>query len=167
MWPLAAAVTAIVIGVLGYFLHGVGILMSDPSYYRWDRAHHLAYGYRRRQPNNLYYLRLGLLEYAQYHQGNLPPMQNAAAVQRMLIPYVHHARPFYNITTGRPLIPNAALSNRKYRSITNPNIMIAFYDPAPPKSYPEVYYVTLNGHVDHISLSRWPLVRQALGVTSL
>lgn len=163
-WPLATTLSVIAVGFVGYLLYGATDLMSDPSYYRWDRAHHLAHGYRLRQPDNLYLLRLGLLGYAQHHQGNLPPIQDAATVQRALMPYVHHVRLFHNITTGHPFIPNAALSNRKYRSIINGKSIIAFYDPEPPEGYPEVYFVTLSGHVDHVSLGRWPLVRQALGI---
>lgn len=163
-WPLVSVLVVIAFGIVGYFVYDVGTVMTDPGYFRWDRAHHLAHGYRRRQPGNLYRLRLGLLEYAQHHQGSLPPMQNAATVQRALMPYINHVRPFYNITTRRPLIPSANLSNRKYRSITNGNTMIAFYDPDPPEGYPEVYYVTVSGHVDHVSLSRWPVTRRVLGV---
>ena len=165
VWPLATIFFVVFFGSAGYFLYDVGNLITDPSFFRWNREHHLAHGYRVRQPNNLYRLRLGLLQYAQHHQGNLPPMQNAATAHRALMPYVNHVSPFYNITTGRPLIPNAALSNRNYRSITNGKTLISFYDPAPPEGYPEVYYVTLSGHVEHVSLSRWPQVRQASGVT--
>ena len=166
MWTLTAIPIAVALGFVGYSLYGVATVMTDPSYFRWDRAHHLAHGYRFRQPNCLYRLRLGLLRYAQHHRGALPPMQNAAIVQRALMPYVNHVRPFYNITTGRPLIPNASLSNRNYRSITNGGSLIAFYDPQPPEGYPEVYYVTVSGHVDHVSLSRWLVTRRALGVTA-
>lgn len=164
VWPLAAIFVGVFFGSLGYFLYGIGTVMTDPSYFSWDREHHLAHGYRFRQPGNLYRLRLGLLEYAQHHHGSLPPMENAATVQRMLMPYINHDKPFFNITTGRPILPNVALSNRKYRSITNGSTLIAFYDPNPPAGYREVYYVTLSGKVDHVNIAQWPRVRQASGI---
>ncbi len=167
LWTAALCLLGVLAWPVCALYNGLSDAIADRSYCRWDRAHHVAHGYRVRQPDNLYLLRLGLLEYAQHHQGSLPPMQNAAIAQLVLMSYVNHIRPFYNLTTDRPLVPNAALSNLKYHSITNRSALIAFYDPKPPEGYPEVYYVTLSGHVDHVSLSHWPQIWQAARTAAL
>ena len=164
VWPLAAIFFVVFFGSAGYFLYDVGNLITDPGFFRWDREHHLPHGYRFRQERKLERLAGSLKAYAQHHQGCLPPMKDATSAQTALMPYVKNGEIFFNTATRRPFLPNAALFNRRYRAITNGRTLIAFYDPAPPTGYPEVYYVTVSGHVDHVSLSRWPQFRQKAGI---
>jgi hypothetical protein len=127
---------------------------------------------------------LALLMYAQDYDEVLPPMENAATVKRLLLPYVRgNEALFVSPRTHEPYQPNPSVSrrrrasfsmspgrdsrgkpipSRRYRAdIPGPaGEIVAFYEASPaPDRTRAVFF--LDGQVRVIPESEWPRLKRA------
>jgi prepilin-type processing-associated H-X9-DG protein len=134
--------------------------------------------------SHLKQLGVALLMYAQDYNEMLPPMKDAAAVKRLLLPYVRgNEAVFVHPQTGEPYRPNPSLSGRRRSSIAmvsgrdsrgkairprrhraeipgSPAQVVAFYEASPaPDGTRAVLF--LDGHVGVIRETEWPRLKRA------
>lgn len=152
-------VLALVVGLflarpLGNFSNAVGDLVTDASFFRFDREHHLAHGHISRTSERLFHLQQALLHYSQAHNGDLSPLKSAYLVRQKLLPFTADKKCFTNLDSV-PFQPNSSLANFKYVQIKNSSHTVLFYDEAPPATYPQVYFVTLDGKLQDTSSNDW------------
>ena len=147
-------------------IHGLDVVMSDSTEFEYD--HNLPRGYEWKIANNLKALQAATGEFAQYHKGFLPPMQNSKAAVNALRPYLQHKTPWRtdNPATQIPFTPNTALLGQKLGA-SGKNALL-FYDANPPAGYRRSYYVTVTGKVGHVPVAALPnLLRSLKQVQSL
>jgi prepilin-type processing-associated H-X9-DG protein len=104
-------------------------------------------------------LAVGAMMYIQDYDGTLPPMRDAASLQKALMPYVKNAQLFKSPATGQPFRPAAGLSGRKLKGVKNPAGTVLFYSAVPePGGSHIVAYV--DGHVQDVAAQRWTILAQ-------
>ena len=130
-------------------------------------------GANARSNSNLKQIGLGLLQYAQDYDEQLPPMRSAqsmaqirqpydasklATVQQVLQPYLRSTELFAHPTTRQLYRPNLNLSGRSLAAINEPARTVAFYEAAPaPDGTRAVLY--LDGHVKREQENNWARIR--------
>ena len=146
---------ALVLGGMGWVcvsaVNRLGVVMLDKT--KFENDHNLPRAYEYHMTRNLTTLQRAAIEYAEYHKGLLPPMQNLSAAISALRPYLQHKIAWctYNPATRLPFMPNAALSGQKIGALGRNALL--FYDADPPTGYRESYYITPNGIVGHVPAS--------------
>jgi len=159
---LFVGIVAVFSGVFIHELHALADIMGDRGFYQFDNEHHLVHGYDRRISMNLGSLNRGLQTYANAHGGRVPTFVDAAGLDKELFPkYIYDGKRLINPNSHRPLKPNPMLSGRTLASLIHPENVIAFYEADPPKAYPLVYYVTLDGTVHSVEAAQWSVAQAA------
>ena len=92
-------------------------------------------------------LLLAVTQYEQDADETLPPMQSAAAFDAALRSYVPDPAVFVSRVTGRPFIPNAALSGQSVASFSDMSTVAVFQDVLPPSNIRSTVGF-LDGHVE-------------------
>lgn len=92
-------------------------------------------------------LLLAVTQYTQDADELLPPMQTAAAFDAALRPYVPDPAVFVSRVTGKPFIPNAAISGQSLTSFSDLSTVAVFQDVLPPSNIPSTVGF-LDGHVE-------------------
>lgn len=105
-------------------------------------------------------LSLGLIQYVQDYDENLPPMKDAATVKKALLPYVKDKQVFVQPDTQRPYKVNTSLSKRSLASFNDPATMVIFYEDAPDADNMRAV-AFLDGHVKRIPEAQWPALKRA------
>jgi len=108
--------------------------------------------------SNLKQLALGLHQYAQDNDGILPPLDDAAALKKALLPYVKSESLFAS-PAGVAYEANGTLSLRKLAEIKNPAEIAIFYE-ASAEADGKRAVAYLDGHVKRVTDDEWKLIRQ-------
>ncbi|MBV9865275.1 MAG: hypothetical protein JO316_08000 [Abitibacteriaceae bacterium] len=100
--------------------------------------------------NNLKQLGLGTMMYAQDHNNILPPLKDAAAFKKAVLPYVKANEMFVYPATGEAYQPNPFLRGKSLGDFAKPGetIILAEANRAPDGSRAVLY---LDGHVQRLS----------------
>ncbi len=151
---LALLVGLLLARPLANFFHGVGDVISDGSFFREDRAHHLNDGHIWNTKARLADLQRALLKYSQHHNGDLSPLKSAKLTRQLLRSCTDDKQCFNNLKNV-PFQPNTSLANVKFNQIKNPAHVVLFYDESPAETYPQVYFVTVDGQVNNVSSNDW------------
>ena len=77
-------------------------------------------------------LLLAVTQYAQDYDETLPPASSAAVFDAALRPYVPDPSVFVSRVTGKPFIPNAAISGQSVTAFSDPYTVAVFQDVLPP-----------------------------------
>ena len=103
-------------------------------------------------------------QYAQDHQGRMPPMQNAAAVKKALQPYLN-AADFVSIASGQEFQPNPSVSGKPLNKSGN---VIWFYDAKRPSETDtpsdSSRAVTYSAGTMSISEAIWQIAKKKSGI---
>lgn len=110
--------------------------------------------------SNLKQLALGILQYQQDNDENMPPMKDAVTVKKAILPYVKSDETFVQPDTKRPYKPNASLSKRNLASFNDPATMVILYEDAPDRDNTRAV-AFMDGHVKRIPESQWPSLKSA------
>ncbi len=110
--------------------------------------------------SNLKQVSLGLLQYVQDYDENLPPMKDAATVKKAIYPYVKSDQIFIQPDTKRPYKPNSSLSGRSLATFSAPATMVTFYEDAADQDNTRAV-AFLDGHVVRIPEAQWPSLKRA------
>lgn len=92
-------------------------------------------------------LTLAVTMYVEDYDEQLPDTRTAAAFDTALRPYVPDPAVFNSRVTGKPFIPNAALSGKSITAFSDPSQVALFSDVAPPSRIPATVGF-LDGHVE-------------------
>lgn len=109
--------------------------------------------------SNLKQLGLGLIQYVQDNDENLPPMKDAATMKKAILPYAKSEKIFIQPDTKRPYKPNTSLSKRNLASFNDPATMVVLYEDAPDQDNTRAV-AFMDGHVKRIPESQWPSLKQ-------
>lgn len=101
-----------------------------------------------------------LRAYAAAHDGKLPPMDTPAAFRAAVAPRYTSAKDIFQSPRGNaPYVPNADLSGKPLKSITQPEAVVAFYEPLPPAASAAVTrpraIITLGGTLRTVTPPEW------------
>lgn len=119
------------VGYLDGHVERGGVVQGDPRLLSLGNAQALA---------------IGVTEYTQDNDAVLPPTTTQAAFQTALLPYVHSARFFVDPISGKPFLPNPAVSQILLNSIADPSQTIVFQSQKPYQNgTPVVGYA--DGHI--------------------
>jgi len=110
--------------------------------------------------SNLKQMSLGMLQYVQDNDENMPPMKDAATVKNAIYPYVKSDQIFLQPDTKRPYQPNSSLSGRSLATFKDPATMVTFYEDAPDQDNTRAV-AFLDGHAKRIPESQWPSLKSA------
>lgn len=103
----------------------------------------------------------GLLAYARDHAGRFPPMQDAAAVRPMLLPYLQEEAVFSHPDTREPYQPNPLLSSLALAQVLRPAETVAFFEAGPAADRTRgVTFV--DGHVQRLPEEGWLPISQEM-----
>ncbi|MDE2126242.1 MAG: hypothetical protein KGJ62_06610 [Armatimonadetes bacterium] len=109
--------------------------------------------------SNIKQLDQGLLLYAEDYDDRLPPMTSALAVQHRIMPYIKNAAVFTQPSSGMPYLANAAISEKKVKTVASPATTITFYAPrANQAGLRAVAY--LDGHAAFATATEWAAIRK-------
>jgi hypothetical protein len=91
-------------------------------------------------------LAIAVIEYTQDNDETYPPMNTQAAFQAAIYPFVRNNRTFIDPYSGKPFIPNPALSRVTLTAIADPSTTMLLQSAAPYKdNVPTIAYA--DGHV--------------------
>ncbi len=103
---------------------------------------------------NLKQMAMGVLMYTQDWNETLPTLKNAAAVKKVIAPYLKKPTVFVTPDTKKPYLPNPTISGKKFASIAKPAETVLFYEPAQMSDGTRaVAYV--DGHVRRLTEANW------------
>ncbi len=159
----AAAVVGSLLVILGVAIYRkleqfgkeISDTISNGGFNRFTREHGLPSGYLRHMRNDLPALQALVREYCARHKGQFPSSRDAAETRRLLKPNLGREHALFNPATGRPFEANLQLRGRRWSEITDPDRTILFYDPSPPPTYLQVYFVMVSGRVGHVDGGDW------------
>ena len=115
---------------------------------------------------NLKQIGLGMMQYVQDYDENLPPMKSAAATKMALFPYIKNNDVFRQPLTHEPYLPNTSLSGRSLESFGGLATMVVYYEASPmPDGTRAVVF--LDGHAKRIRESDWPALKAASHVPNV
>lgn len=109
---------------------------------------------------NLKQLGLAVMMYSQDYDETLPPLTDAAAAKKAIMPYVKNDKVFVSPDTKQPFRFNAALSKHKLAAIKEPASMVLAYEAQPNKEQMRAV-VFLDGHAKRVPESDWPRLKRA------
>lgn len=93
-------------------------------------------------------LTLAVTQYTEDYDELLPNTQTAAAFDAALRPYVPDPAVFTSRVTGKPFVPNSAISGKSLAAFSDPSTVALFSDAAPPPSSTPATVGFLDGHVE-------------------
>jgi hypothetical protein len=104
--------------------------------------------------SNMRQLALGVLMYCQDYDEALPPMRDAAALKKTVLPYVKSEGVFRSPATGQPFQPNPRLAGRRLRQLGQPSNVVMLYSLVPePDGHRLV--ARLDGAVRAVTTEEW------------
>lgn len=110
--------------------------------------------------SNLKQLGLGILQYAQDHNQTFPPLEDAGAMKKAVMPYVKNEDVFVHPGSKEAYQPNASLSSKKMSSLAEPNSRVLAYEAnAGTDGRRAILYA--DGHVKRESETEWPQIKKA------
>lgn len=92
-------------------------------------------------------LSVAIVQYEQDNDERLPNTQSIAAFQAGLRPFVVDAEVFNSRVTGKPFVPNPAISGRSLSEFNDPGTVEAFRDTVPPSRTPATVGF-LDNHIE-------------------
>ncbi|HOF89593.1 MAG TPA: hypothetical protein PLZ36_16045 [Armatimonadota bacterium] len=96
--------------------------------------------------------------FVQDNQGKYPPMQDAAALKKAILPYLGNEETLLNPATRDPYQPNPVLAGRKEAEVKNPTLMAVIWEAAPAADGTRGVGFA-DGHVSRIAEKDWPAVK--------
>jgi len=116
--------------------------------------------YDAQSQSNLKQIGLGLIQYTQDSDENLPPMQSAAVAKTAIFPYIKSEAVFRQPQTHEPYQPNTSLSGRSLASFNSPSTMVIYYEasPAPDGTRGVLFF---DGHAKRFPEAEWPALKAA------
>lgn len=110
--------------------------------------------------SNLKQLGLGIMQYTQDHNQTFPPLEDAAAMKKEVMPYVKNEELFVHPGSKEAYQPNSSLSGKKLSSLAEPNSRVLAYEAsAGTDGRRGVLYA--DGHVKRESETEWPQIKKA------
>lgn len=113
--------------------------------------------------SNLRQLALAMLMCAEDYDDALPPMENAEAMQEVLLPYVKNGDIFFHPETGEPYQPNPTLSGKRLADFADPAKTIAFYEPTPAEDGSRGA-AFVDGHAKRVGPAEWERLKGISGI---
>ena len=110
--------------------------------------------------SNLKQLGLGIMQYAQDHDQTFPPLEDAAAMKKAIMPYVKSESLFVHPNSKEAYQPNASLSGKKMTSLAEPATRVLGFE-ASPDANGRRAVLYADGHVKRIAESDWPDIKKA------
>jgi hypothetical protein len=101
-----------------------------------------------------------VLAYTQQHDDRLPPMGDAASLEKAVLPFVKSIEVFKSPATGRAFLPNPNLSGRKLSSLPEPAGVVMLYSAVPEPDGTRVV-ARADGAVRTVGAEEWQKLAQA------
>ena len=99
-----------------------------------------------------------ILMFVQDNQGKYPPMQDAAALKKAILPYLGNEETLRNPATQEPYQPNPVLAGRKETEVKSPTQMAVVWEAAPAADGTRGVGFA-DGHASRIAEKDWPAVK--------
>jgi len=112
--------------------------------------------------SNLRLLGEGILEYVKAGDKTLPPLNDAAALRKVLLPYTQMKDVLNHPDTQQPYGINIALAGRKFAEITNPGQIVIFFETSATNDTRGVLF--LDGQVERVPEAKWSALKKQSGI---